>query len=180
MIQQIPFVFRGQGLEISLRRLHVQEGDWPHLLQDLAFERARRDYVKAVDAALEENVQKNGRLTPGTILAVSNAVKVLSDKVQVIVSQKPEYQRFLKETNEFLERLKKAAEILDRKVVTDVIADLDCFSSTKLVDLLEFMRNYQLMFAEAKTPKERETYSTIFDLLKDMRNEYAKVRPDLF
>ena len=166
-------------MKISLRRLSVKKKDWPPLLQAPEFERERERYVKAVDLALEQNLREDG-LKPETIIRVSSAVKEIANRVQGVVMQKPEYQRFLVETNSFVSQLKYAADFLDRKVVTDVIADLDRFSGTTLVDLLEFMRNYHLMFAPAKNPKERELYTKMFEQLKLQRQRYAKLRPNCF
>ena len=178
-IQQIPFAFRGQGVKISLRRLSVKKVDWPKLLQADDFQRERQLYVKAVEQALEQNLREDG-LKPDTILAVAKAVRNIKNRVQEVVTRKPEYQRFLPETGSFIARLKSAADFLDRKVVTDVIADLDRFSGTTLVDLLEFMRNYHLTFAPAESPKETELYASLFEQLKEQRQKYAKLRPELF
>ena len=76
--------------------------------------------------------------------------------------------------------LQAAAEMLDRKVVSDVIADLDRFSGTTLADLLEFMRNYHLMFASAETPEEMKVYNLLFEQLSKQRQHCAQVRPELF
>ncbi len=178
-IQQIPFVFRGQGLSISLRRLHVSDGDWPTLLNDDAFRVERKRYTEAVEQALEENLRQ-GRLKPETILRVSKAVKEIRSRVQVVVEQKPDLRRFVAGASSFVAQLDKAASILDRKVATDVIADLDRFSGTTLAELLDFMRNYHLMFAPADSPEERKVYVMLFDQLSKQRQEYAKIRPELF
>ena len=52
-IQQIPFVFRGKGVKISLRRLHISDGDWPTLLNSDEFRRERDAYTNSVEQALE-------------------------------------------------------------------------------------------------------------------------------
>jgi len=178
-IQRIPFAFRGQGVRISLRRLHVSDGDWPTLFNDDAFHVERKRYAEAVEQALEENLRL-GLLKPATILRVSKAVQDIKARVQTVIQQKPDLQRFAAGASTFIGQLEKAAAILDRKVVTDVIADLDRFSGTTLADLLEFMRNYHLMFAPADNPEERRVYAALFEQLNKQRREYARRRPDLF
>jgi len=182
-VQQIPFKLsrKGANISISLRRLHVRERDWPHLLTGDDFKRDREVYVKSVEQALEQNL-RIGRLKPETITEVSSAVKAIADHVLVVVNQTPKLDRRLLvvDANQFLDRLKSAAEILDRKDVTDVIADLDQFSGTTLVDLLEFMRYYHLTFGPAESPEEKRSYVMLFDRLKDQRQKYAKLRPELF
>jgi hypothetical protein len=182
-IQQIPFKVsrKGANVTISLRRLHVKDIDWPHLLNGDDFKRDREVYVRAVEKALEQNL-RIGSLKPETIAEVSKAVRALEDRVPLILAQKPDLNRQQQrvEANDFLKRLKGAAEILDRKDVTDVLADLDQFSGTTLADLLGFMRFYRLTFGPADSPEERRAYVMLFDRLKDQRQKYAQRRPDLF
>ncbi len=178
-IQQIPFSFRGQGLCISLRRLHVSNRDWPTLFRDPALQGVRKRFTEAVEKALDENLRLS-QLKPETILGVSRAVENIKAQVPVIVQQKPDLQRFASEASPFVVQLEKAAAILDRSIVTDVIADLDRFSGTTLADLLEFMRNYHLMFAPATDPEERRVFAKLFEQLTKHRQEYARLRPELF
>ena len=144
------------------------------------FKRDRDGYVASVERALDQNL-RDGWIKLETIAEVLSAVKAISDHVRA-VSQTPKVGRgnLVVDANQFLDRLKIAAEILERKDVTDVLADLDRFSGTTVTDLLEFMRYYGLTFGAADSPEERKTYVALFDRLKDQRQKYARLRPELF
>lgn len=164
-IQRICFQFRAGGWPISLGRLTVRD-DWPLPLRDAAFERERRDYRAAIDAALEEN--RRGKLTPDSFRGVQRAVASLRRKLQAAGPTLPRPDFALAKT--FLDDLDNAVEPMRYPDVEKVLAGIDSYSGTTVGDLVLFMQRYRIRIAPATTPDEYESYHALYTALLQFRD----------
>ncbi len=81
-IQRCAFRYPSVGMTISLGRLTVRDG-WPLALRDKAFAPERAAYHKAVETALEQNLE--GKLTPETFRSLRKTVEALKVKLTATI-----------------------------------------------------------------------------------------------
>jgi hypothetical protein len=169
-IQRISFHFGTGESPISLGRLTVRDG-WPLALRGAAFERERRAYQDAVEIVLE--LSRQGKLTPEKFRDLQRAVEALRRKLQAI---NPTLQREdFALARSFLDNLADAVEPLRDPVVEKVLAGIDSYSGTTVGDLVIFMQRYNLRFAPATTPEERESYHALYAAMQRLRDVVGPV-----
>lgn len=169
-IQRITFHFGTGEAPISLGRLTVRDG-WPLALRGAAFDRERRAYQDALEVVLESS--REGKLTPEAFRDLQRAVEALNRKLQEI---NPTLQRQdFALARAFLDNLADAVEPLRHPVVEKVLAAIDSYSGTTVGDLVIFMQRFNLRFAPAVSPEERETYHSLYSAMLRLRDVVGPV-----
>jgi hypothetical protein len=174
-IRKIPFLHASEAATFSMLRLNVKN-DWPLALRGENFARERRAYERAIDNALEQDIE--GKLSLDAVVAVQSAVEDLQYKADRVI---PQASRDLSlQAKNYLKKLANTAQMLKSPVVEDVLAAVEKYPGTTVGDLLAFMQRYNLRFGAADTPDERELYRTLYISLRVQRDgvKPPEIRPD--
>jgi hypothetical protein len=160
-VRSIPFFYAPEDATISMRRLSAH-GRWPVGLRGEPLAPERRAYERAVDEALEQ--QTEGEMSREAIRAVEAALNDLRSKLDRVVP--PSNDRVYVEAKNHLKRLEVSKELLKRRVIEQIVGELDKYSGTTVRDLLEFMRRNNLRFGVSEIGDEMETYPKLYAALK--------------
>jgi hypothetical protein len=169
-VRGIPFFFAQRNATISLQRLTAR-GKWPVGLRGDAFARDRRAYERAVDNALEQQLE--GKLKLEAIQAVEVAVRDLSVTLDNAIS--PSRDTVYMEAKNHLTRLQSAVELFKLKDVEPILGEIDKFAGTTVFDLIKFMERNNLRFGVAEERgNERDLYSQLY---ASLRQQLDMVQP---
>jgi hypothetical protein len=163
-IKEIPFHYASEAVTLSLHNLSTDD-NLPLALRADTFKAEREGYRKAIDAALEQDKEKD--LTPETIAAVRSAIDKLKDKVEATI---PKDSKDYIDAEHYLKSLYGMARMLESPKIDQVLASLEKFDGTTVADLLAFMQMFNLRFAAANTPRERGLYESLYPLLDEQRD----------
>ena len=163
-IQRCAFRYPSVGMTISLGRLTIRDG-WPFTLRAQAFAPERAAYQKAMETALEQNL--DGKLTPEAFKMLQKAVEALKLKLKATIP--PSDRDDFVQAKTFLEDLDEAVAPLHNPVGEKVLAGVDRYGGTTVGDAVTFMQRFNLRFAPALTPDERESYHLLFASMQRLR-----------
>ncbi len=174
-IRTIPFLHASEAATFSMLRLTARD-DWPLALRGDEFARERRAYERAVDNALDQDIE--GKLGLGAVIAVQTAVVDLQNKVDQVIPQSSR-DLYLQAKNH-LKKLAEIGQMLKSPVVEDVLAAVEKYPGTTVGDLLVFMQRYNLRFGVADTAAERELYQNLYASLRTQRDGVRppEIKPD--
>jgi hypothetical protein len=164
-IRTIPFEHASEAVTICLDELSAKEG-WPPALREEVFAPYRQALQEAIQAALLED--EKGDLMPKTIQKVADAVENLRVKFEATVPQSS--ADYIPAANH-IKALAGTARMLHSPQVEQILAGLEKYPGTTVGDLLAFMHIYNLRFAPAKTPQQREIYEQLFLVLDKLRDD---------
>ncbi|MHC5541480.1 hypothetical protein ACYOEI_24940 [Singulisphaera rosea] len=163
MIREIPFFYGPKDATFSMRRLaNKGKNAWPVGFRDAAFARERRQYERALDDALDQ--QLDGKLSHNAILQVELAVKELSLKLDEV--NPPSRDKVYLEAKNYLKTLTDAKENFKIHDIEKMLGEIDRYSGTKVHDLMVFMQKYNLRFGVAAIGAEREMYPKLYEKMK--------------
>jgi hypothetical protein len=144
-------------MTISLGRLTVRDG-WPQTLRGKDFAPERAAYHRALDTALEQNLE--GKLMPETFKALKKSVEGLRFKMMATIpaSETKDYVQ----ARAFIDDIDEAVAPLHDPTGEKVLAGVDRYAGTTTGDAVTFMRRFNLRFAPALTGDERESYQLLY------------------
>ena len=171
-IRKVPFHFAASAATFSMERL-IGKREWPISLRGVEFARERKTYEKAVDAAIELDVE--GKMTVRAVRAVQEAIDSLS--IQIDLSIPVTSSDDLKQARHFVKRLADVPRILREGPVEKVIAEIETYPGTSVGDLLQFMQRHNLRFGVAESADENVLYAGLFDSFRRQR-EMVTLPPD--
>jgi hypothetical protein len=174
-VRSIPFFFGPEDATFSLQRL-TAKGRWPVGFRGEELSRERRAYERAVDAALEQ--QLDGKLSREAIRAVEIALNNLADRLDKVVP--PSRDKVYLEAKNYLRRLTAAKELFKRREIERILAEIDKYAGTTVFDLITFMQRNNLRFGVPDLGDERELYPKLYAFLKsqlDQVSEKGDIRP---
>jgi hypothetical protein len=140
-IRTIPFFYAKEDATFSLARLTAR-GKWPVGLRGDEFAGERRAYERAVDAALEQQIE--GKLSREAIQAIDKAVRDLSIKLDVVVG--PSRDKVYLEARNYIRRLESTTELFKRREIEQILGEIDKYAGTTVHDLVLFMKRNNLRF----------------------------------
>jgi hypothetical protein len=166
LIRKIPFRDYTDAITIALDQL-TDEKSWPLPLRDPAFDAERKAYIKAVDDALEQD--KEGDLTEASIRKVRATIADLSKRVTEVIppSRKAEHL----EATHYIKGLAGFSRMLEKANVEQVLAELEKLETTSAGNLIAFMHSYNLRFAPAGTPGQKDAYRQLFPIMVATRDK---------
>lgn len=165
VIRSIPFQHASEAITVCLDSLSAKEG-WPPALRTEEFKPYRDDLEKNIDNALAED--EKGDLMPETIQKVTDSVIRLNEKFEATVP--PASKDYLPGKNH-IKALMANAEMLHSPDVEQILAGIEKYPGTTVGDLLGFMHAFNLRFAPAKTPRQREIYQQLYPTLDGLRDK---------
>jgi hypothetical protein len=140
-VRGIPFFYAKEDATFSLARLTAR-GKWPVGLRGDEFAAERRAYERAVDTALEQQIE--GKLSREAVQAIETAVHDLSVKLDVVVG--PSRDKVYLEARNYLRRLESTKELFKRREIEQILAEIDKYAGTTVEDLIMFMKRNNLRF----------------------------------
>lgn len=171
-VRKIPFQFAQSGAVVSWARLMAREpSDWPLALLEPAFEKGRREYERATDRAV------NLAVLGGLDLTAAKAVQAAVARMQTQADQDfkaGERREEWAASYNHLRKLDEGAKALRVGRITTALAEIETYAGTTVADLLEFMQRYDLRFAPAETPEERELYRGLYHELLEQHQRLAE------
>jgi hypothetical protein len=167
-IRKIPFQYAQRAATFSMDRL-IGKRDWPLRLRDPEFASFRKAYERAVDHAIELDVE--GKLTSEAVREVHKAVQDFEIKVEQVIPQS-NVDDFNQAKN-YLKRLGDIPRMLNERAIERVIAEIETYPGTSVGDLIMFMQKHNLRFGVADSPLENELYASLFDNLAQQRDQVA-------
>jgi hypothetical protein len=162
VVRRIPFRFDEQGGQFSMQRLSARGKRWPIALRTEDFAVERKEYERAIDHALEQQVE--GKIRPEAIVAVEKAVAALEGKRHLVNRAAADILSV--EARDFLRELGRVPNLLKSRSIELAIGDLERYSGTTVNDLREFMHSHKLRFGGARTVEERTLYPELYAALK--------------
>jgi len=175
VVRRIPFKLDEEGAVLSLPRLtHRAKASWPVAFQDPAFDRERTAYDRAMNHALDQQIE--GKMSMEAIARVDDAIAALSRRLDALV---PAADRDLyNPARAHLRELDQAFKQLKSHKVEAATAELDTYAGTTVDDLRMFMLRHKLGFAPADRPDERTAYREIYGALAAQRAALDPDRPE--
>jgi hypothetical protein len=167
-IRGIPFQNATEAVTLSLDQLTGEEV-WPLALRGETFAPERKAYQDAIDKAVKED--EEGTLSSQTLQNVDLAASRLRAKLE---ANKPEDRNQHLEAVNYIKGLLGMARMLQKPQVDKILAELDPIKETTLGSLLGFMHTYNLRFAPATTPQQREIYTNLYPLMSETRDRILK------
>jgi hypothetical protein len=167
-VRRIPFKLGAKGVKsFSIARLTAKDkGKWPVAFQDNQFDRARRDFERALDNALEQ--QYKGSMQLESIKAVQKTVDNLEYTLEKVVGKIPDTLFF--EARERLKEMRETVEMLKFHATEQALGELDRYAGTTVNDLRVFMLRHKLQFADAGNPDERELFPQLYAKLGEQKD----------
>jgi hypothetical protein len=164
-IKEIPFHYASEALTLSLHRI-TSKDNWPPVLSTDAFKPEREAYQKAIDAALEEDKERD--LRPETIAAIEQAAEKIRQKVEDTIPQSsPDYIP----AQNFLKTIFGVVKMLRKPEIDQVLAAVEKYPGTTVADLFAFMQMFNLRFGSANSVRERALYRDMYPLLDEQRDK---------
>jgi hypothetical protein len=164
-IQRCAFHYPSIGRTISLGRLTVRDG-WPPALRGQSFAQERAAYHKAVETAMEQNLA--GKLSLETFRSLQKTVEAL--KVKFKATSPPTQDDDFVQAKTFLDDLDEVVAPLHDQDGEAVLAGVDRYAGTTVGDAVTFLQRFNLRFAPALTPDERESYHLLYATMLHLRN----------
>jgi hypothetical protein len=165
-IRKIPFNYASKAATFSMERL-IGKRDWPLALRGEEFATNRKAYERAVDAAIELDVE--GKLSGAAVDKIQQAVDDFDVKVDQVIPQSRVDN--YKQAKNYLKKLAELPRILKEGAVERVIAEIETYPGTSVGDLLVFMQKHNLRFGVAESPLENELYAGLYDSFRAQREK---------
>jgi hypothetical protein len=141
-IRNIPFFYAKEDATFSLQRLTAR-GQWPVGLRGADFASERRAYERAIDAALEQQIE--GKLSRDSVQAIDTAVYNLSVRLDQVIA--PSRDKLYLEARNYMRRLESTKELFKRREIEQILGEIDKYAGTTVHDLVAFMKRNNLRFA---------------------------------
>ena len=164
-IRDIPFRHASEAMAFSLSQLKASS-QWPAVLLEPRFATERADFEKAVDEVRKEN-QENGQIAARTLSALKAAIQRLKDKLAAMPLEDPAENQ---EAQNFVKTVTAIARMLEKPDIDQVLAELSKIEKTTVGNLLAFMHTFNLRFAPATTPRQKQVYNELFPILDQTRD----------
>jgi hypothetical protein len=171
-VRRIPFKLGEKGVKsFSMQRLTAKgRSRWPVAFQDPKFDHARQRFERALDNALEQQIE--GKMQLSAIEAVDQAVEILYEELKKVVGESSD--RLYLEGKNHLDELKSVVTMLKTHQIELALADLDHYAGTTVSDLKVFMRTHNLQFAAARNQEERALYPELYTKLAVHRDKVTQ------
>jgi hypothetical protein len=139
------------------------------------FAPSRRAYERAVDAALEEQLE--GKLSRQAIQAIETAVSNLSYTLDRVIT--PSRDKVYIEARNFVKQLEATTELFKRREIEQILGEIDKYSGTTVHDLVVFMKRNNLRFAVAEEiGDEQSIYTKLYAALSQQLDSVRVPRSD--
>jgi hypothetical protein len=155
-------------------------GEWPLPFRRAELDAERKSYLAWIEAVLAK-CRKGTPLQATDYENLRATVEVLRTKVPQVV---PVRENFRRNAQDYVRALDDATKIFaDQGFAEELIRDLEAHKATTVAELLGFMRQYRLVFAETDAdPAAMQTYDALYQALQQQKAklDLPKVPPGGF
>jgi hypothetical protein len=165
LIAAVPFVYASERVSFMLDDLR-KSVKWPEV-----FENARFVEDEKMFDALHQRIRaeaEEGEVKPKSLRDANNFLDRLRAKVDANPLADPLDQ---KEALEFITSCSSLVGMLQKPNVEPALLDLRKLKDTTIGNLLGFMHVYNLRFGAATTPKERQAFQRLWEILDGTRDD---------
>jgi hypothetical protein len=165
LIRDIPFRHASEAVTFSLEQLKAA-AQWPAVLLEPRFASERADFETTVDEIRKENTER-GQISPAMISKLRGIVARLKEKLAAKpLEDTAENQEALK----FVKTITALARLLEKPEIDEVLNELSKIEKTSIGNLLAFMHTFNLRFAPATTPRQKQVYNELYPILDQTRD----------
>ena len=165
LIADVPFVNAAERVTLMLDRLRTSI-KWPEVFEDPRFSNDQKTFDDLVARSREESYE--GEISARTLREAKGFVNDLKAKLEAQPLKDPLDQ---KEALRFITASTSLLGLLERPNIQPAILELKKIQDTRLTNLLGFMSAYNLRFGAATTPKERQAFRQLFEILDQTRDQ---------
>ena len=165
LIAAVPFVNAAERVTLMLDRLRSSI-KWPEVFEDPRFANDQKTFDDLVARLREESYE--GELSPRTLREARSFGNDLKAKLEAQPLKDPLDQ---KEASRFIAASTSLLGLLERPNIQPAILELKKIQDTMIGNLLGFMNAYNLRFGAATTPKERQAFRQLFEILDGTRDQ---------
>jgi len=173
IVRQIPFRNAVEAVTFSLSGLKNASA-WPNALRGPRFANQHEAFDRLIRQAREESL--DGEVTAETLTKIR---ELLAD-LKKALSESPLEGQAETEALKFIKTVAALVRLLEKPDLQHVLGELKNLEKVSLSSLLGFMHTFNLRFAPATTPAQREAYSQLFAILDRTRDRLlAEAKLDL-
>lgn len=165
LIAEVPFVYASERITFILDDLR-KSVKWPEVFEDRRFADDEKKFDGIRDKVRRE--ADEGDVNPRTLRDARNFLSEIQAKLDAHPLADPLDQ---KDATNFVTSCTSLLGLLAKPDIRPAIADLRKVKDTTIGNLLGFMHAYNLRFGAATTPKERQAFSQLYQLLDQTRDE---------
>jgi hypothetical protein len=170
-IREIPFQYAAQALTTSVDNLT----NGPPPLLDAPEFKTDRAALRALRARFNELAEADKPIDHEIITEAQAHIKAMAK----ILKDNPgnKYKRgtdAYRAAETYLKGLYGLVTMLETPALHVLLAGVDKRPDTSLADLLGFMHSFNLRFGPAKTAKQREVYTELYQILDGLRDELVQ------
>ncbi len=151
---------------VAIERMLVKDG-WPLAFRRPEIQRECADYEKAVNAIIEK-CRKGIEIQAADYDRLRDSVAVLQKAVETAVPTRDNQRA---QAREYVRRLDETSRIFaEQDYAEQLIRDVSEHKATNIAELLAFMRDYRLMFADpGSAPEVTSLYEGLYGLLRQQK-----------
>jgi hypothetical protein len=165
LVAEVPFVYASERVTFMLDDLR-KAVKWPEVFEDKRFAEDEKQF-DAIRAKIREQADV-GDVNPRTLRDAHRFLDGLSARLDAQPLADPLDQ---KDATNFVTSSKWVLSLLEKPDIRPAIADLRKLTDTTVGNLLGFMHAYNLRFGAATTPKERQAFTTLYQILDQTRDD---------
>ena len=165
LIADIPFQNFAERVTLMLDEMRSAV-KWPEVFEGERFANDKQTFDELAAKVREE--AEDGEVSPRTLRSAQTFVKELQAKVTAQPLADPLDQ---KEATRFLTTCSSLLGLMEKPNIQPALLELKKVQDTTVGNLLGFMNAFNLRFGPARTLKERQAYSRLFEILDPVRDQ---------
>ena len=168
-IREIPFRHSPEAITFSLAQLKAAS-HWPAVLLEPRFADEREEFEKVVEAIRKET-DEIGQVAPANLSRLRGVIARLKSK---LAAHPLEDTAENQEAVNFIKTVAALSRMLERPQIEEVLSELNKIEKTTVGHLLGFMHTFNLRFAPATTPRQRQVYEELFPVIDRTRDKILR------
>jgi hypothetical protein len=166
LIAEVPFVNNAERVTLMLDQMR-EAVKWPEVFEGQQFENDRKLFDEHREQIRKE-AGETGEISPKTLRAVEAHVNDMLARVTAQPLPDPLDQQ---EAMKFLTTCQHLVNLMKKPDIQPAMIALRQVKDTTIGNLLGFMHSFNLRFGPAKTLKEKQAYSRLFEVLDQTRDQ---------
>ncbi len=164
LIAEVPFIIASRRITLMMEGLRASV-KWPDVFDDQKFAADQKTFDDL--AARLRQQASDGDLSSQTLQEATGFMSDLGTRLEAQPLKDPNHQ---KEALKFITACTWLVGLLQKPDIGPAILALRKVQNTMVGNLLGFMNAYNLRFGPATTPKQREVYGQLFEILDTTRD----------
>jgi len=162
-IAEIPFLYASERITIMLDGIR-ESIKWPHVFEGERFAATQNQFDELRKRLREES--EEGEVSAKALGDANRFVNDLRARIEAMPLPTAYEQ---KEATTFLTSCASLLNLLKKPDIGPALLELRKITDTRIGNLLGFMQAFNLRFGPAKTPKQRQVYHDLYQVLDQTR-----------